>query len=229
MILNKELDMKILILGDIHGRDFWIEPCSHIDEFDKVIFLGDYHDPYPYQVSQDTSRHRLRDELVPFVLKNKDKCICLYGNHDGYVVDNITANRYDVYHHNEIKKYLQQLDLKLIYKIDNYLFSHSGVLPKWLKLYNLTLEDLETLPLNHSSLNEVSFYRGGFDVGSCIWGDIREYRLAEKIPNVYQIFGHTQLEMEVIKPEYACLDCKKAFVLNTETGDISEYGNKDSL
>lgn len=73
--------MKLLIIGDVHGRDFWIEPCSHIDEFDKVIFLGDYHDPYPFQVSQDTSRHRLRDELLPFVLEHKDKVICLYGNH----------------------------------------------------------------------------------------------------------------------------------------------------
>ena len=50
--------MKILIIPDIHGRSFWIEPCSHIDEFDKVIFLGDYHDPYPFEVSQNTSRHR---------------------------------------------------------------------------------------------------------------------------------------------------------------------------
>ena len=75
--------MKILILGDIHGRDFWIEPCSHIDEFDKVIFLGDYHDPYPFEVSQETSRNRLRDQLLPFVLEHQDKVVCLCGNHDG--------------------------------------------------------------------------------------------------------------------------------------------------
>ena len=56
--------MRILVIPDVHGRDFWIEPCQHIDEFDKVVFLGDYHDPYTFQVSTDTSRHRLRDNLT---------------------------------------------------------------------------------------------------------------------------------------------------------------------
>lgn len=217
--------MKILIIPDIHGRDFWIEPCSHIDEFDKIVFLGDYHDPYSFQVSQDVSRHRLRDELVPFVLKNKEKCICLFGNHDGNYLVGEFADRFDRYHAKEIEGYLKQLDLKLIYRIDNYLFSHSGVLPQWLELYNLTLEDLETLPFDHQSLLEVSSYRGGFAFGSCVWGDVREYMFTEKIPNIYQIFGHTQLEKEMITPEFACLDCRKAFVLDTETGDIEEYGN----
>ena len=68
--------MKILIIPDIHGRDFWVEPCSHIDEFDKVIFLGDYHDPYPYEISKETSRNRLRDQLLPFVLEHQDKGVC---------------------------------------------------------------------------------------------------------------------------------------------------------
>ena len=220
---------NILIIPDVHGRDFWIEPCSHIDEFDKVIFLGDYHDPYPIQIDQETSKNRLRDELVPFVLQNREKCICLFGNHDAYITGNHIAGRYDTLHAEEIKEYLKQLDLKLVYKIDNYLFSHSGVLPKWLDLYNLKLKDLETLPLTHPSLNEVSSYRGGFDVGSCIWGDVREYMFAYQFKDIYQIFGHTQLEKEIITPEFACLDCRKAFVLDTETGDISEYGNQDSI
>lgn len=73
--------MKILVIPDVHGRDFWIEPCYHTEEFDKIIFLGDYHDPYSFQVSEDTSRHRLRDILLPFVLEHKDKVICLLGNH----------------------------------------------------------------------------------------------------------------------------------------------------
>ena len=108
-------------------------------------------------------------------------------------------------------------------------FSHSGVLPSWLELYNLTLEDLETLPLDHLSLLEISSYRGGFAMGSCIWGDVREYMNSKKIPNLYQIFGHTQLEKEIITPNFACLDCRKAFTLDTKIGDITEYGSKDSI
>lgn len=38
--------MKILIIPDVHGRDFWTDPCKDISEYDRVIFLGDYTDPY---------------------------------------------------------------------------------------------------------------------------------------------------------------------------------------
>lgn len=214
--------MRILIIPDVHGRDFWIEPCSHVDEFDKIIFLGDYHDPYTFQVSQDTSRHRLRDELLPFVLEHKDKVVCLYGNHDSYIVD-MPCCRTDNYHFNEIKKYLNQMNLQLIYQVDQYLFSHSGVLPSWLAKHDLTLESLNTLSLNDKSLYDISAYRGGEGLGSCIWGDVREYYNSYHIPNIFQIFGHTQLEEEIITDSFACLDCRKAFVLNTETGEINEY------
>ena len=215
--------MKLLIIPDVHGRDFWIEPCSHIDEFDKVIFLGDYHDPYSYEVSQDTSRHRLRDELLPFVTENRNKVICLFGNHDGNYLVGDMADRVDYFHKHEIKNYLEKMDLKLIYREDKYLFSHSGVLPTWLESNELTLEDLETLPLNHPSLINVSPYRGGWsEAGSCVWGDVREYVSSEHISDIYQIFGHTQLkEGPIIMDDCANLDCRRAFVLENDV--ITEW------
>ena len=207
--------MKILIIPDVHGRNFWIEPCSHIDEFDKVIFLGDYHDPYSFEVSQDTSRHRLRDELVPFVLEHQDKVVCLFGNHDGNYLVGDMADRRDRFHRKEIEGYMKQMNIKLIHREGNYLFSHSGVLPTWLETNGLSLEDLENLPLEHPALMQVSPYRGGWnEAGSCVWGDVREYAASKHIPGIYQIFGHTQLaENAIIEPDWADLDCRKAFVL----------------
>jgi len=207
--------MKILIIPDVHGRDFWMEPCSHIDEFDKVIFLGDYHDPYSFEVSQDTSRHRLRDNLLPFVKEHKDKVVCLFGNHDGNYLVGDMADRRDRFHKHEIEGYMKQMNIKLIHREGKYLFSHSGVLPAWLKANGLSLEDLETLPFEHQALMQVSPYRGGWsEAGSCVWGDVREYAASEHIPGIYQIFGHTQLaENAVIEPDWADLDCRKAFVL----------------
>ena len=35
---------KILVIPDVHGRTFWKEPCNNWEG--KIIFLGDYHDPY---------------------------------------------------------------------------------------------------------------------------------------------------------------------------------------
>lgn len=39
----------ILIVPDIHGRKFWKEPCSNVDKYEKIIFLGDYLDPYTWR------------------------------------------------------------------------------------------------------------------------------------------------------------------------------------
>lgn len=219
------MDMKLLIIPDVHGRDFWIEPCSHIDEFDKVIFLGDYHDPYPHEVSQDTSRHRLCDELMPFVLEHKDKVVCLFGNHDGNYLVGGMADRFDKSHSEEIREYMNKMNIKLIHREGKYLFSHSGVLPKWLENNNLTLESLENLPFDSQALMNVSPYRGGWsESGSCVWGDIREYAISKHIPELYQIFGHTQLKDAVIEKDWACLDCRKAFTLIND--ELSPYEEK---
>ena len=217
---------KILIIPDLHGRDFWKEPCQYIDEFDKVICLGDYHDPYPFQVSKETSRHMLRDEFIPFVEQHKDKFVCLIGNHDcNYLVNPDFADRFDYQHRNEIKSLLEKLDLQLIYEQDGYLFSHSGVLPDWLNFNGLKLTELNNIPFFHPALNQISPNRGGWNqCGSCVWGDVSEYYCSEKIPGIYQIFGHTQLiEDPIIIDTFACLDCRKAFILDTETKELKAY------
>jgi predicted phosphodiesterase len=216
--------MKILIIPDVHGRDFWIEPCYNIDKFDKVIFLGDYHDPYPFQVSEDTSRRRLRDKLLPFVLEHKDKVICLLGNHDGNYLIGEMADRMDVFHKENIANYLNQMDLKLAYQEGKYLFTHSGVLLDWLEYNNITLEDVLADKVFSDALIQVSPNRDGCDpYGSCIWGDVSEYAFSRKIPGIFQIFGHTQIEKEIITDEFACLDCRKAFVVDTELETLKSY------
>lgn len=217
--------MKLLIIPDVHGRDFWVEPCKQIDKFDKVIFLGDYHDPYTFQVSQDKSRYRLHDQLVPFVTEHKDKVVCLMGNHDGNYVIGEMADRMDMFHREEIRNLLKQMDLKLAYMADGYLFTHSGVLPAWLAYNKLTLEDVLNGNVPVEALIQVSRKRGGTDpCGSCIWGDVREYDMNQKLEHIYQIFGHTQMTSPIIAPLWACLDCREAFVLDTMSKELKCYG-----
>lgn len=217
--------MKLLIIPDVHGRDFWMEPCNHIDQFDKVIFLGDYHDPYKFQVSESVSRHRLRDDLLPFVKHNQDKVICLLGNHDGNYIIGEMADRFDRYNQKEIRQYLNAMNLKLAHQEGEYLFTHSGVLPAWLEAAKITLDDVVEGNVPDQALIMVSPTRGGWsECGSCIWGDVREYAMSKKLEGIYQIFGHTQMEKEIITPEFACLDCRAAFVLDTETKELKRYG-----
>jgi hypothetical protein len=136
------------------------------------------------------------------------------------------ADRFDRYHKDEIHGYLVRMNLKLAHKEGDILFSHSGVLPLWLQANNLTIEDLlnyniaNMSPEMYNALMQVSPYRGGWEkCGSCVWGDVDEYYDSSKIEGLYQIFGHTQqMENPIITNEFACLDCRKAFVLDTDNG-----------
>ena len=214
--------MKLLIIPDVHGRDFWINACQNIEEYDKIIFLGDYHDPYPFQVSEKTSRKRLENNLIPFINNNRDKVVCLKGNHDHQYIVKDPVSRYDYFYSNVLKDIFESMDLQLAYRVDNFLFSHSGILPEWLNSNNLTLEDVLNNNVSDKALFQVSPRRDGWDkCGSCIWGDLEEYEHSEKIPGIYQIFGHTMLYPKfepVITSEFACLDTMKCYTLDTESG-----------
>ena len=45
---------KILCISDIHGRKFWRQTVAdNIDKVDKIIFLGDYLDPYQNEIEEN--------------------------------------------------------------------------------------------------------------------------------------------------------------------------------
>ena len=80
------------------------------------------------------------------------------------------------------------------------------------------------------SLGIYSYFRGwgGEENGSMVWADIREYAKGETLVNDYEnvvfVCGHTQLEDEpIIKDWVMDLDCRKPFVLDTETGKVEEF------
>lgn len=71
--------MKILVLGDIHGRLLWYDIIEK-EQPDKVIFLGDYvstHDG----ISADQQMSNLED-ILNYKDENSDKVVLLRGNHD---------------------------------------------------------------------------------------------------------------------------------------------------
>ena len=74
--------MKILVIPDVHGRTFWHVAKEIVDNVDKVVFLGDYLDPYPEEnITPD-------DALIEFckILEFKEqymnKVVLLIGNHE---------------------------------------------------------------------------------------------------------------------------------------------------
>lgn len=188
--------MKILVNGDIHGRHFWKEPCNNIETYDKVVFLGDYLDPYDFEGITVRDAIENFKEIIEFTKSNLDKVVLLLGNHDMPYFSK-TYKRFSKWHcrhsyenYEEIAKIFE--DNKELFKIahveDDVLFTHAGCTSGWLKTvfteqYVITNLDDLSFSLNNllnttkglSYLYMVSRERGGdYVYGSCIWADVNE-------------------------------------------------------
>ena len=71
--------MKILVLGDIHGRTIWKDIIDS-ENPDKIIFLGDYVSTHD-NISSSQQIDNLED-ILSYKEGNLDKGILLRGNHD---------------------------------------------------------------------------------------------------------------------------------------------------
>lgn len=223
---------KILIVPDVHGRKFWHKAEEVIDEVDKVVFLGDYLDPYPHEgITFDDAIEEL-GLILEFKEKYSNKVTLLVGNHDMHY---IVREFMDCSRLNEDYRlamhdfFMNNIDkFQLIHEIGNYLFSHAGVYDEWLTNNNLSLEELNDfisfIREKWRTLEDISWYRGGYNqVGSCVWADLRESLKHEPLHAKRHIVGHTQLESKpYISDKIVCLDVRRCFILDTETNEINE-------
>ena len=123
----------------------------------------------------------------------------------------------------------------------DFLFTHAGVDLGWLRyrMPKVNVNDVHNIckSLNDKLMTEESLFdfvfNGLMDVSASRWGYARypspvwtdetdHQYMRERLPNVYQVFGHTQQESgPVITEQYACLDCRRAFLI-TNKGNIIE-------
>ena len=195
--------MRLLIIPDIHGRNFWRETVyDNLHKVDKVIFLGDYLDPYKNEIKENPELMECNDfydsenllkmlENIISLKKNEpNKYILLTGNHtDSYIWSN-----WEKYH----KFFSQNLEyFNLVWIENNTIFSHAGISEGWAEAVAVELSltinlnnpvksiarYLSDINLNNISnkkliklLGDISSYRGGDSYyGSCEWSDIMEH------------------------------------------------------
>lgn len=240
---------KVLVIPDVHGREFWRKPIARIDEYEKVIFLGDYLDPYEFEFIPIERAIEGFLDIIALKRQYPNKVVLLLGNHDlHYWWDNdMDCSRRDILNLGIIHRlFMMNRDcFQLAYYLDaeskNYLFTHAGVLSGWfldnIKFIPSSLADdlCSTNPKGMASwlncflngtgfgiLGQVSAYRGGFDgFGSPVWADYHEHETSNLDLPYYQIFGHTQQEQyPVITDNWACLDCRQCFILDINNQNI---------
>ena len=210
-----EKSSKILVLPDIHGRRFWKKPCEKIDEYDRVIFLGDYIDPYDFEyISVEMAIENFK-EIIDFKKRNGDKVVLLLGNHDmpyafsDYYHLSIYHCRHSKRHHDEISKlFVDNIDLFKICEIESgIVFTHAGIESGWLEkvvgfdgdnIFDMrdVLNGLTKTKEGLVKLYSITSERGGHNkYGSCIWTDVHDMMydndLGKPFNDVKQVFGHT--------------------------------------
>lgn len=230
----------MIIVPDVHGRDFWKEAVKG-RESEEIVFLGDYVDPYTGR-EDITSEEAIVSllEIIAFKKAHLDNVTLLLGNHDlNYIASGLVITRHSYQDHNLIHGFFDEnfelFDIAHEKHINGmrYLFTHAGLLPGWLKQQEDAFgsiepgKEVETLNrLLHSNslfqaLDDVSRHRGGCsEAGSIVWADVNEHIDNEHNPddgtlaNTFQIFGHTLMENPLITDTFACIDCCRAFVLD---------------
>jgi len=197
--------MKIIALGDTHGRNVWKEIVLKEEPFDKIVFIGDYWDSFdiPYE---EQAKNFL--DICEYKKDNINKVVLLIGNHDFHYLDCIrdTGESYSGFQGNVSSHigFLLEENKKLFqaaYEYKNFLFTHAGVTQTWLECNNFNVKELTIA----DAINEIFNYRPeafrfegynpyGDDITqSPIW--VRPKSLMEDAKKfkkqIIQIVGHT--------------------------------------
>ena len=214
--------MKIIALGDTHGRLNWKDIVAKETDVDKIVFIGDYFDTHDDVTPEQQISNFL--DIVEFKKANMDKVVLLIGNHDfhymGFIPETYSGYQYGAsIRINEIlRDALKDNLLQMCYKNDIYVFTHAGVTKTWANNVGVDINDLE------NSINEMFRTKPrvfGFTMGnnySQTGNDITQppiwvrpqSLLSDALEDVVYIVGHTTVTklglMEQL-PNLILIDC----------------------
>lgn len=200
--------MKILIVPDIHGEKFWKDYVNKPEDYDKIIFLGDYVDSF--FVKDEEILDNLND-IIKFKRNNMDKVILLWGNHDLSYYDlkfmcsgfrwSMFAALNNIFKENEN---LFQLTYQIDYDDRKFLFSHAGISSAWLNKHIKTLDlnkddtnlsekinNLLLTNIGRQTLLDTIYSGGKYGESSPIWLRPEEYKNDNALYGYHQFVGHT--------------------------------------
>jgi len=124
--------MKIAVVSDIHQSVYWRHLIEQVNNFDKIIFLGDEFDywknKWPFQMNN-------AENIITFKKSYPEKIDLCWSNHAiSYFLDE-RCSGYQYERAVDIKEfYVKYKELyNVVYIYDNWIFSHGGVSAKWMR------------------------------------------------------------------------------------------------
>lgn len=238
--------MKIIVLGDTHGRNSWKAIAEkELATCDKFIFIGDYFDSRNQGHSGNRQIVNFK-EILELKKANPDKVVLLTGNHDYHYIRGIgeTYSGYQAGYASEIGEIVEQAikegSIQMAYLADGFLFSHAGLTKSWVSMFIRLHCEKEELTMNNIEpvvddtlvqlLNDYLVYQPNvfkFSTGEnfSMTGDditqgpiwVRPYSLSkDKVQGVWYVVGHTPQRAVSIVDEHQ-------IILTDCLGDVDEY------
>lgn len=218
--------MKIIAIGDTHGRDVWKQIVEKESDADRIVFIGDYFDTFSKELRGTRELENFK-EIVAFKRENLDKVVLLIGNHDFHYMD-FAMEQYSGFNDRFAQMFSKLLyDARDVMQIchieDGVMFTHAGVTNRWLLDNNIKAEEINEL--FKTTPSAFRFYRGdktGFGDNwhqSPIW--VRpEALVSDAVLDYIQVVGHTHQPTVVYyngaEPARVvlidCLDTEKSYV-----------------
>jgi hydrogenase maturation factor len=127
--------MKLVAIGDIHGRDIWKQIVAKEHDADEFVFVGDYFDSFtvkgPDQINNFLDIIEFRNTSI------YHKITLLIGNHDHHYypgVDDSGTSGYQTLLAPSIKHVVgdNKQYLQAAYQVGEFVFTHAGLSSEWL-------------------------------------------------------------------------------------------------
>lgn len=188
------------------------------NDFDKVIFIGDYFDSREFISGKDQKKNF--NEIIAFKNLHPDKVILLIGNHDFHYLSGIDEkySSYQPANAIEIGVMLEDAladgSMQMCFLYDSILFTHAGVTKTWAKANDI---DLTNVDRSINRLFELNRHAFRFTAGrkhdpygdeitqTPIW--VRPASLGrDKIAGYTQVVGHTGQEELILCEDLIFID-----------------------
>ena len=126
--------MKLVAIGDIHGRDIWKQIVAKEHDADEFVFVGDYFDSFTVK-GPDQINNFL--DIIEFKKQSKVPVTLLIGNHDHHYypgVDDSGTSGYQTLLAPSIKHVVgdNKQYLQAAYQVGEFVFTHAGLSSEWL-------------------------------------------------------------------------------------------------
>jgi hypothetical protein len=126
--------MKLVAIGDIHGRDYWKQIVDQEQDADTFVFVGDYFDSFTIK-GPDQINNFL--DIIEFKKQSKVPVILLIGNHDYHYypgIEDSGTSGYQTLMAPSIKHVVDdnKQHLQAAYQVGEFVFTHAGLSSEWL-------------------------------------------------------------------------------------------------